>query len=260
MSTYEHRLSPLSRHSPAPDRPLSPFTAYSVLAGIGASISEDRSLGQYDATSSKAHESDLISWYRIYGADARSGSDPQGLLILWHQIFISNLVDLDRLEMAVGRKGMLGAAPHALYMAEWAKSIESKRCLVHSCLLQKRFEERSPGSTVGIHVPRCLFAAAITWSAYLRTVSLDSLNLPSGRNFSSPELDLLGLDLAGQWYSIMGVREGKLSMMKGKLCRLADMLREIHPWTIAQRFSRILAPLIHGHVDDYLLSTNQFER
>lgn len=259
-STYQHRLSPLADHLPTPNRPLSPFTAYSILAGIGASISEDRSLGQYDATSSKAHESDLISWYKMYGADARSGTDPHGLLILWHQIFMSNLVDLDRLEMAVGKKGMLSATPHAQYVTEWTKSIDSKRCLVHSCLLQKRFEERSPGSIVAIHVPRCLFAAAITWSAYLRTASLDSLTLPSERNITSPELDLLGLELAGQWCSIMGVREGRLSMMRGTLCRLADMLREIHPWSIAQRFSRILAPLIHGHVDDYLLSPNLYEK
>ena len=239
-------------------RPLSIFSAYTVLEGIGAAICEDRALGQFDYRSASTYELDLISWYETYGSRMRRESDPQCLLVLWHWIFMSIFVDLDRLETAVGKKGAVGAVSCTDYITEWSASTASKRCLIHAFLLQKELENTPLRRVLAIHAPRCLFSAAIAWSAYLRSVLNTPLNSPPTEDSDFPELRLLGVNFSHYWCHVIGVRKGNLSTVKGiTLCRLADMLRETHHWEIAQKLSRVLAPLIHGGVDESLLSYDQ---
>ena len=242
-------------HVSGSGRPLSIFSAYTILEGISAAICEDRALAQFDYRSASTYELDLISWYEVYGPRMRRESDPQCLLILWHWIFMSIFIDLDRLETAVGKKGAVAAVSCIDYITEWAASTDSKRCLIHAFLLQKELENMPLRRVLAIHAPRCLFSAAIAWSAYLRCVSNTPLDPLPTENSDFPELRLLGVNFSHYWCHVIGVRKGKLSTVKGiTLCRLADMLRETHPWEIAQRLSRILAPLIHGGVDESLLS------
>jgi hypothetical protein len=242
-------------HVSGSGRPLSIFSAYTVLEGIGAAICEDRVLGQFDYRSVRTYEHDLVTWYEAYGAGMKRESDPQCLLILWHWIFMSNFVDFDRLEMAVGKRGAGAAASCTDYISQWSASTDSKRCLIHAFLLQKELENMPLRRVLAIHAPRCLFSAAIAWSAYLRSVSNTPLNPPPTENSDFPELRLLGVNFSHYWCHVIGVHKDNLSTVKGTtLCRLADMLRETHHWEIAQRLSRILAPLIHGGVDESLLS------
>lgn len=233
----------------------SEFSAYAILEGIGASICEDRVSGTFDNASAMKYEQELISWYEIYDEKVKSGEcDPLGLSILWHWTFMASLIDMDRLELAIGKKGPVVAAAHTRYITEWATSLESKWCLMHAHLLQNRAEKILLGQAVAIHVPRCLFSAAITWSAYLRLAPVQLLDPPTSNNLHAPELRQLGIDLVDQWDDSIGFRNRNLTRVKGnKLYKLAGMLQAINHWGIAQRFSSILAPLIHGGVDDALL-------
>ena len=149
---------------------------------------------------------------------------------------MSNFVDFDRLEMAVGKTGAVPAASCTDYITGWSASTDSKRCLIHAFLLQRELENMPLRRVLAIHVPRCLFSAAIAWSAYLRSVSNTPLNLPPTENTDFPELRLLGVNFSHYWCHVIGVRKGNLSTVKGTtLCRLADMFRETHHWEIAQR-------------------------
>jgi hypothetical protein len=233
------------------------FSAYAILECMGAAICEDRVGGRFENTTANKYETDLISWYEVFGQKLTAESDPQCLLILWHWTFISNLVDLNRLELAIGKKGVMAAASCAEYMVEWSSSIDSKRCLIHAYLLQKHMESKLFRRPVAIHVPRCLFSAAISWSAFFLSIpNSTSLNIQSSvENMEYPEFGMLGINFSHQWSDVIGFRNGNLATVKGNtLCTLADTLRQISQWEIARRFSRILGPLIHGGGDEGLLS------
>ena len=228
------------------------FSAYTILEGIGAAICEDRIGGQFDHKSAKNYELDLVSWYETYANKLQSESDTQCLLVLWHWVFMSNLVDFHRLELAIGKRGAVTAASQAQYVHEWSSSIDSKRCLIHASLLQKQLENVPLWHVLAIHVPRCLFSAAIAWATYLQS---GSLALSPNDSLDFPELRLLGVNFSKQWCNAIGSRDGNPSKAKGStLCTLADMLRAISHREIGKSFSRILAPLIHGGMDEVLLS------
>ena len=230
------------------------FTAYAILEGIGASICEDKAGNQHDSSSKEEHDADLISWHRIYGDKVKAESDPQCLMILWHWICMSNHVDLNRLELAIGKLGHVEASTHAAYVQEWSASVDSKRCLMHAFLLQKNFEEMLLRRVVAIHVPRCLFSAAIVWSTYLNSLSSFPPSLPPVKNLEFPELCLLGINFTHQWQDAIGFRKSNLCAMKVmRLCALADMLRQTTYWEISRKFSSILAILIHGGTDDSMV-------
>ena len=230
------------------------LTAYTVLDGIGVAICEERLGGSIDHVSRRKYEHELLSWYNSYGQRLQSAQfDPLGLMILWHWVFMSLLIDMNRVELAVGKRGAVTATENGEYISGWAASLDSKRCLVHASLLQAQMEKVSMSQAVAFHVPRCLFSAAITWSAYLHSVSAESLVLLQDEDSDSPELRLLGLSLEMQWTHV--IKDGTLSGVKGNtLHKLADMLQRTTHWGIAKRFNHILAPLIHGGVDEALLA------
>lgn len=164
---------------------------------------------------------------------------------------MSNHVDLNRLELAVGKQGPAEASMQASYVHEWATSVDARRCVMHAFLLQKALDGLHSRRVVAMHVPRSLFSAAIVWSTYL-----DSLfGLPPSSIIEAPsnfeELKVIGIDFTHQWQNVIGFRNSSLSTVKAStLCTLADMLKQIGYWEIARKFSSILAPLIHGRTDD----------
>ena len=223
------------------------FTAYAVLEGIGASIREEWTRNQHDSASQQAHEFDLISWYHIYGDNVKSEGDPLFLIALWHLICVSNYVDLHRLELAVGKEGPAEALFHAPYVHEWALSVDAKRCLIHTTLLQKTFDDKLMHRVVAMHIPRCLFSAALVVATYFTSLAEFPPAPPSDR---FPEISLLGVNLAHYWQDLLGFRKSSLSVIKAStLCALADTLRQISYWEISRRFSDILSPLIHEGTD-----------
>ncbi|KIW32627.1 uncharacterized protein PV07_04158 [Cladophialophora immunda] len=227
------------------------FTAYAVLQGIGASISEDRIGNQHDEISRAEHQADLIVWYQIYGVAIKAENDTLLLMALWYWTCMSNFVDLHRLELAVGKQGPMEAASHTSYVHGWTRSVEARRCLMHAFLLQKNLEELSSRRVVAIHVPRALFSAAIVWATFLNSLSVFPPDPAPDGALDFPELKLLGINFAHQWQDVMGFRKGNLSAIKAStLCTLADTLKQIGYWEISRKFSSILALLIHGGTDD----------
>ncbi|KIW26368.1 uncharacterized protein PV07_09468 [Cladophialophora immunda] len=224
------------------------FSAYVILECIGAAICEERVAGTLDTTAARKYETDLIAWYEVFGEKAKAESDPQFLLVLWHWTFISQFVDLNRLELAAGKKGVVAADSSVEYLTEWSSSVASKRCLIHAYLLQKHMEGRSTRRPVAIHVPRCLFSAAISWSSFFLALRNNATQDIEGsqKNVGFAEFRMLGLDFSHQWSDVIGFRNGNVvTIMGNTLCTLADMLRQTGHWGIAQRFAQILGPLIH---------------
>jgi hypothetical protein len=67
-------------------------------------------------------------------------------------------------------------------------------------------------------------------------------------------MHILASDVAPEWLEAFSSESGSLTSIKANtLCALADLLRQLGHWGIAQKFTRILTPLIHHEVDD---STN----
>jgi hypothetical protein len=238
------------------------FTAYMLLEGISASICEDRILGQLDPAASQRYERDLISWYARYHEPVKQRSDPLCLIVLWHSIFMSLLADFHSLELAVGKEGPTAAATAMASLAQWSLATNTKRCLLHAFLLQKLLQSVPLGRVMAIHVPRCLFSAAVAWAAYLACTSRDGHDdalhgalWPSAEDLDSlPEMHILARDVAPEWLEAFSSESGSLTSIKANtLCVLADLLRQLGHWGIAQKFTRILTPLIHHEVDD---STN----
>ena len=244
----------LTTQDPTADCARSALTAYAVLAGVGASICGDRIGSPYDALSRERHRANLISWHHKYSKMVNGESDPHFLTLLWHWTCMSNHVDLHRLELAIGKRGPVAASTHASYVREWSNSADSRRCLMHAFLLQKNYEEMLHRRVAAIHVPRCLFSAAIVWSVYLNSLSGFPPSLPPAECLQFPELRMLGINFSHQWQDVIGFRKGSLCAVKANtLCTLADMLRQMSHWDIARKFANILAPLIHAGTDDSMV-------
>jgi hypothetical protein len=79
--------------------------------------------------------------------------------------------------------------------------------------------------------------------------------LDPNKNKDFGELRMLEITFSHYWSDVIGFRKGEVCTVKGNtLCTLADNLRQISNWAISRRFCLTLEPLIHGGVDDNLLS------
>ncbi|KAH8698713.1 hypothetical protein BGW36DRAFT_426405 [Talaromyces proteolyticus] len=229
------------------------FTAYMLLEGIGASICEDRVLDQLDHGTTQRYQRDLMSWYSRYRRPIMERSDPLCLLILWHTIWMSLLAEFHGLELAIGQEGPSAAAlsmPVAVVIPRWSVATDAQRCLLHALLLQKRLESVPMGRAKAIHVPRCLFAAAVAWAGYLACSSSNAIQGPLWSSveplISWPEIQLLASDVDLDCLQTFGSRTGNLAFVKANtLCILVDLLRQLGCWGIAQKFTHALEPLIH---------------
>ncbi|KIN03578.1 hypothetical protein OIDMADRAFT_143129 [Oidiodendron maius Zn] len=232
------------------------FTAYMLLEGISASICEDRIMDQLDHAASQRYERDLMSWYSRYRRAMMERSDPLCLLVLWHAIWMSLLTDFRSLELAIGDEGSTAASSAvASLMPRWSLITDARRCLLHALLLQKRLESVPMGRAKAIHVPRCLFLAAVTWAGYLAYTNQDGHDTddamrgplwPSAESLISwPEMQLLTSDVADCFESF-GSQTGNLAFVKANtLCILVDLLRQLGHCGIAQKFIHVLTPLLH---------------
>lgn len=234
------------------------FTAYMLLEGIGASICEDRIQGLLTMKATERYERDLISWYTTYRESIKERSDPLCLLVLWHSVFMSLLADFHSLELVIGKEGpAAAAAAKTTCTLQWCDSVDLKRCLIHAFLLQKLLQSQSLGSSMAIHIPRCLFSSAVAWSGYLACTTKYDQNAPHklplspwqlsiGDMHSFPEIKMLALDIPRHWLEDLSIQSGNVSSInRNTLCILADMLRKLGQWGIGRKFARIIAFLIH---------------
>jgi hypothetical protein len=231
------------------------FSCYVILHGIGAAVQETNQAGRMRQPDIEKYRDALICWYYAYEAGKPANEhDPFCLMILWHEIFMSLLVDFDELERAIGRDGSSDAAHAMLYAGPWATSIEAKRCVIHASLIHRQIGSMRVDSEPAIHVPRCMFLAAIAWYCYIQFGKEGSPPVPTEEIFDFPEVKILSINPFQHLFEASGFKKAKPTVVEASpLCGLTDMLHRLGHWDIARRFARILGLLIHGDTDGHLV-------
>jgi len=91
---------------------------YAILSGIGASVCELRCLDVFSPELVSRFETDLITWYHSAPHSRRTKEDgavhsehPFCLKPLWHHTFMTLTVDLNILELAVGKRALSSLRP-----------------------------------------------------------------------------------------------------------------------------------------------------
>jgi len=155
------------------------FTAYVILHGISATVSEKQQMSQLRPASANfaKYFDALICWYLTF--DNNIGlSEPQDvsrpdtlcLLVLWHTVFMGLLTNFNVLERAIGRNGaenlMLDA--DLAYATSWATSRDAQRCILHAHALLYSLGAMRLDAEAAIHIPHCLFQAGIASYCYAR--------------------------------------------------------------------------------------------
>lgn len=165
------------------------------------------------------------------------------------------LVDFDQLERAIGRNGPDAARDAIGYVIKWVSSPNSKRCILHAFLLQKRLQSSNFDEIPAIHVPRTLFSAAIAWHCYVQygrhKGTLDATAGPWKTDF--PEL--IELDPNAQCHlsyiaGLCGNNYDKSSVQAATLCEIGYLLQRMNQWGIARKFADIVACLVGGGLED----------
>ena len=156
-------------------------TAYVVLNGISALVSEKQQTGQLVPASAEFEKyfDALMCWIHtfaepktishIYDVSARE-VDHGMVMVLWHVVFMELVTNFDILERAVGRDGL--ASPSAdidlAYARQWANSMEGQRCIAHVDALLYLLGAMRLDAEPAIHIPHCLFLAGIATYCYTK--------------------------------------------------------------------------------------------
>lgn len=227
------------------------LAAYVVLEGIATTISQDRRHGRLTDEVSKVYHDSLMNWYNSYGrTTAQKRPDTLSLMVLWHWVYMSLLVDFDQIERAIGRDGAEGATSATAYVSQWISTPNSTRCVLHAFLSLRQLRSLPYDHVAAIHVPRVLFSAAIAWYCYLR-------NNPAGNvarelfqelNTHFPEFGILGPTAGKQLSEIANMNWNRGSLLNLKvvtLCELGEALKRMKHWGIAGACSKIVACLIY---------------
>jgi hypothetical protein len=154
-------------------------TAYVILNGISAFISEKQQTGQLAPASAEfvRHFDALMCWFFTFGdlkypshnhhrvlPDVNHGM----IMVLWHAVFMELVTNFDILERAIGRDGPDTPTAHTdlAYAHQWANSVEGQRCMVHVDALLYTLGAMRLDAEPAIHIPHCLFMAGIATYSY----------------------------------------------------------------------------------------------
>ena len=155
-------------------------TAYVVINGISALVSEKQQMGQlvHSSTEFSTCFDALTCWYFTFARpdwrNANDGSQSDVFLrmivVLWHTIFMELVTNFDILERAVGRDGSDSpTAQHDLdYAYQWANSKDAQRCIFHAHSLLHLVGQMRLDTEPAIHIPHCLFLAGIATYSYTK--------------------------------------------------------------------------------------------
>jgi hypothetical protein len=218
--------------------------AYASLAGIVASIQEERSACLED-TSKQYFRNLLLSWHNEYYNHIQGPKKNHiNLLIFWHAGFMALYADSDLLERSIGRDGRLAAQEARNDIESWAASHEARRGVLHALLVLKHLEMLPIGLEPAIHVPKAAFYSALVVYSYIKfKLSVDSY-VPSQEEVNIPELQVSSstgtLNLSSDKTSTAIFSPVEPSM----LCHAIDLLRRIGHWEISRKFASILQILL----------------
>ncbi|KUM60889.1 hypothetical protein ACN42_g6233 [Penicillium freii] len=125
-SMHETHLRPpdtKADQAPLPLPPLSSngFHAYLELEGLGTCAVEANNTNS--PTQRQYCEENLVTFHELHiGLTKGNSLDPYCLPILWHSIFFSLYVNVNRLELVIGKEGFTEAQNHVTYARSWASS------------------------------------------------------------------------------------------------------------------------------------------
>jgi hypothetical protein len=212
VNLYSHRAL-----QPAPEESRlkhSRQTAYVVLNGISALVSEKQQMMQLAARSTnfQMYYDALVCWYSTFADPGGSinitdTSHSDVLLpmikILWHTVFMQLVTNFNILERAVGRDGLdvPTAEDDLVYARNWANSKEAQRCILHAHALLQLLGSMRLDTEPAIHIPHCIFLAGIASYSYTKFHSPEQLGLedPSLQTNRSPidfpEFSQLGIPI-----------------------------------------------------------------
>ncbi|RPB02447.1 hypothetical protein L873DRAFT_1673741 [Choiromyces venosus 120613-1] len=225
------------------------YTLYISLLSINAAACDAQSLGNLRSQETFSSLSTaLLQWHHYYqNALKLSSNGPQpcifSLMALWHAVFLYLLVDINKLELAIGRdvnNPPSSAQEEVAYAMKWASTPSAKRAVIHGTLLQKQLANTPLDAEPAIHVSRALFHTGVVWCCWTKFAPQVDVD---GRDVSKEwdEMQMLGVDTD----KILGAAGGGRRVIeKANLCALTDMLRRVGHWGIARRFARILGELV----------------
>ncbi|KAH7355275.1 hypothetical protein BKA65DRAFT_549343 [Rhexocercosporidium sp. MPI-PUGE-AT-0058] len=228
------------------------FSCYVILHSIGASVQASRVAGTLTPKQKQSFEEALICWYHAYEQTRTTqDSDPLCLMVLYHEIFMTLLVDFTQLESAIG--GPAKGASAIAYAHTWSTSMEAKRCIIHASLIHRQCEGIPYHGEPALHVSRSMFLAARAWYCYIQFDPASTPTAPQQQqltfeeSFNIPEIKMFNIDPMQYLPAVNGFGTGKPQLSEAAtLCRLVDLLDQIGRWGISRRFARILRALIYG--------------
>ncbi|KAI1276251.1 fungal-specific transcription factor domain-containing protein [Xylaria sp. FL0933] len=229
---------------PVPTSNKAQLFAYASLAGIVASIQEERS-SSLDDTSKHHFRNVLLAWHREhYNHIQGAKKNHINLLIFWHAAFMSLYADSDLLERSIGRDGRQAAQEARGNVNNWAASLEARRGVLHALLILKDLEMLPIGLEPAIHVPKAAFYSALVVYSYIKFKPSVDLYVPSQDEMNIPELRVpcstSNLHLASDKASPAILSPVEPSI----LCNAIDLLRRIGHWEISRKFASILQILL----------------
>lgn len=226
------------------------FHSYTELEGINARLMEQKFM-------STASNQELVEQFEpqlIHFLDGHFRSKPEGsfdpfcLEVLWHSVFISLLVDISRLELAIGREGYEESLLHRDYVHSWSSSQEARRCALHGALILRKLQNMPLGVEPAIHVPRALYRAATVWYAYTEFGGDQDTSFPEispSPDINFPELSFLKLNSEALLFEANGYRTTKPKTSESStLCGLVDLLHRIGHWGLSRKFAEQLSILL----------------
>lgn len=156
-------------------------TAYVVINGISALVSEKQQMGQLESSSTHfaTYFDVLICWYftfahpdrpRSMNGTSRSDAFLHMITVLWHTVFMELVTNFDTLERAVGKdRPDSSTAEHDLaYARQWANSKAAQRCILHAHALLHLLGAMRLDAEPAMHIPHCLFLAGIASYSYTK--------------------------------------------------------------------------------------------
>lgn len=175
--------------------------------------------------------------------DNHDANNNFSLSLLWHSICISLFVDINRLELAVGKAGYEQAQAHWSYAHDWACSIAGHRCALHAALILRHLESMALATEPAIHVPRVTFHAALVWFSYCEFGRGNSGVLPVTAHF--PEFGGLRIDCQKLLFEANSFKSVRPNVEECRtLYALIDVLERIGHWGISRKFAAILRVMV----------------
>ena len=115
---------------------------------------------------------DLLGWLNLYKAflvQNRTRKDTFDLMIRWHAIYITALVNLDEVEHRLSRFARveeLVVSPEVQELQTWAATPAARRALLHAASIRRLFDTKAKSAQSALHVQSCLYIATIILQLY----------------------------------------------------------------------------------------------